>query len=97
MWAVLIMSILGVLAVLVITLVRPDVDNASLIGQVLGYLLPTTMALLAFLKSQETHSEVNSRMTEFVDTVNAKAGAIIDKTWADGVAEGRRMEAEARK
>jgi len=80
---------------LAITLVRPDKDNSGLIAQVLGYLVPSTMGLLSYLKSQETHLVVNSRMTEAMTTVHEKARAEIDKAWADGVAEGRRL-AESR-
>ncbi len=65
--AVVIMVLLGVVAVLVITALRPKEDNALLITTVLGFIAPTLAAIFAFMKSQETHSEVNGRLQAMVD------------------------------
>lgn len=80
--AVLIMSALGVAAVIAVTLMRPSQDNTVLIASIFGFLLPTTMALLAFMKSQETHLSVNSRLDAFLSEARLAAKA-------EGVAEGR--------
>jgi uncharacterized membrane protein YgaE (UPF0421/DUF939 family) len=64
--AVLVMSMLGVIAVVAVTIIRPDKDNTTLIAAMIGFLTPTTMALLAFMKSQETHKAVNGRLDAFI-------------------------------
>jgi hypothetical protein len=59
---------------------------------VFSVITPTTVALLAFLKAQETHLSVNSRLDAFM--ANAKLAA-----HAQGVTEGRlagRLAADAR-
>lgn len=63
--AVVVMALIGVIAVVLIVLIRPDKDNSVLIATIGSFILPTTVALLAFMKSQETHVVVNSRMDEF--------------------------------
>lgn len=71
--AVLVMSLLGVGAIIGITLMRPDKDNTTVIASLVGFLAPTTMALLAFMKSQETHKAVNGRMDKFIKAAVAFA------------------------
>lgn len=58
----------------VVSVVRPGQDNAALITAIFGFLTPTTLSLLAFMKSQETHLAVNSRLTQFIE--NAKQANI---------------------
>lgn len=73
--AVLIMALIGVLGVVGVTYLRPGEDNTVLIGLVLGFLAPTTLSLLAFMKSQETHLSVNSRLDDFIrNAENAARG-----------------------
>jgi hypothetical protein len=64
--AVLFMTLLGVVAILVLTALKPATDNTLLIATVIGFLTPTTLSLMAFMKSQETHLMVNSRLAEFM-------------------------------
>lgn len=71
--AVAFMSLLVVIAVLLITFLRPDKDNSTLITLVIGSLVPTTGTILAFMKSQETHLSVNSRLDEFMKTAKVSA------------------------
>lgn len=71
--AIVAMAGLGVGGVVLITLLRPDKDNAVLIAAVLGFLAPTLMGLLAFMKSQETKLLVNGRLDAMVE--NAKTAA----------------------
>lgn len=80
--AVVVMTSLGVVGVVAITVARPTSDNTALIGLVLGFLAPTTLSLLAFMKAQETHLSVNSRLDAFM--ANAKLAAR-----AEGITEGR--------
>lgn len=73
--AVVVMSGLGIVSVLAITLMKPEQDNTVIIASVFGFLLPTTMALLAFMKSQETHLSVNSRLEAFINEARELARA----------------------
>lgn len=67
--AVLVMVGMGVGSVIGVTLLRPGQDNTLLVAAVFGFLAPTTMALLAFMKSQETHSAVNGRLDTLLKAV----------------------------
>lgn len=80
--AVVIMMLVGVAAAVAITFARPTTDNTLLIGSVFGFLLPTTLSLLAFMKAQETHLSVNSRLDAFMTQARLEAHAL-------GVSEGR--------
>lgn len=90
--AVVLMMFFGVTAISVISVLRPEKDNTLLITSIVGFLTPTTLSLLAFMKAQETHLSVNSRLDAFMS--NAKMAA-----HAQGLDEGRvqgRMEADRR-
>lgn len=76
------MMIIGVGGVVTISLARPNQDNTSIITTILGFLAPTTLSLLAFMKAQETHLSVNSRLDAFMR--NAELAARVQ-----GVIEGR--------
>lgn len=80
--AVVAMAGLGVFGVVLITLLRPDKDNALLIASVLGFLTPTLMALLAFMKSQETKLLVNGRLDAMMESAKTAA-------FHEGVAHAR--------
>jgi hypothetical protein len=80
--AVVLMMIIGVGGVVTISLARPNQDNTSIITTILGFLAPTTLSLLAFMKAQETHLSVNSRLDAFMR--NAELAARVQ-----GVIEGR--------
>lgn len=56
----------GLSASLVIIMLRPMTDALLVVGGVSGTLAPTTLALLAFMKSQEVHLSVNSRLDAFM-------------------------------
>jgi len=80
--AVVVMAALGVLAVVAITLIRPDQDNTALLATVIGFVAPTTFSLMAFMKAQETKLSVNGRLDALM--ANAKHVA-----YAQGLSEGR--------
>jgi hypothetical protein len=86
--AVVVMMTLGVVGVVAVTIARPTTDNTLLIASILGFLAPTTLSLLAFMKSQETHLSVNSRLDAFM--ANARSAAR-----AEGVNEGRTQGRES--
>lgn len=54
------LAVLSVIAVLAVTAIRPDVDNTNLITNIMSILLPTTLALLAFLKSTENATSIHA-------------------------------------
>jgi hypothetical protein len=80
--AVVLMAIIGVVGVVIVTIARPGQDNTIVIGGILGSLAPTTISLLAFMKAQETHLSVNSRLDAFMKNATIAARA-------DGLLEGR--------
>lgn len=65
-WAVVVLTLIGALLVTAILLIRPQADAMDVIGKVLTGLTPTIMGTLAYLKSQETHLMVNSRLDAFI-------------------------------
>lgn len=85
-WAVVIMALFGVVTILGIITLRPSQDNDMLIGSVIGFLMPTTVSLLALMKAQETHLSVNSRLDAFMKSAE-------DLGHAKGVTEGRAEKA----
>jgi len=90
--AVVVMIEIVVIAVTVIAVMRPEKDNTSLYALIMGSVGPTTLALLAFMKAQETHLSVNSRLDQFI----RNAGEIAR---AEGEAVGRaagRIDADQR-
>lgn len=89
------MTLIGVIAVITVFAFRPDKDNSTLIVAILGFVAPTTAALLAFLKAQETHVIVNSRMDEFKRELQNAALLQATTARAEGVAAGREAGREA--
>ncbi len=73
--AVVTMIVVVIIAVTLIAVIRPDKDNSSLYVLILGSIGPTTISLLAFMKSQETHLSVNSRLEQFIRNADRAARA----------------------
>jgi hypothetical protein len=86
--AVVAMMMVGVAGVVTVEVLRPTADNLALNASILGFLAPTTLSLLAFMKSQETHLSVNSRLDAFM--ANARMAA-----HAQGINEGRQQGRDA--
>ncbi len=77
--AVLIMAVLGVAAIVTLTVMRPKEDNVVIITLILGFLAPTTLSLLSLMKAQEatnvateTHKIVNSELEKWKKDFAAK-------------------------
>jgi len=79
--AVVAMSFASVMAVSLVSIFRAG-DNTAIITAIVGLTAPTIFSLLAFMKAQETHLSVNSRLDAFMK--NARYAA-----HAQGVEEGR--------
>ncbi len=73
--AVVLMVLGGVLGSVVINVFRSTQDNTLVIAAIFGFLAPTTLSLLAFMKAQETHLSVNSRLDGFINNAAAAANA----------------------
>lgn len=80
--AVVIMMTLAITGSVSLLIFRPEQDNSSTIGLIFGFLSTTTLSLLAFMKSQETHLSVNSRLDQFIESAKKIARA-------EGSIEGR--------
>lgn len=73
--AIVIMALVAIMAIVLVAVLRPAVDNTPLYVLILGSIGPTTLALLAFMKSQETHLSVNSRLDQFIKNADRSARA----------------------
>lgn len=84
-WAVIILMLFAVILIMTIIQMRPTVDPIIIIGAVMTAMTPTTAAVLALMKAQETHLSVNSRLDEFMNQ-HAKAAR------SEGLMEGITQE-----
>lgn len=62
---VVLMTLIGMIAVIMVLWLRPDSDNTNLIAILLGMIVPTTASIMAIMKSQETHLTVNSQLAQW--------------------------------
>lgn len=85
--AVIAMVGIAFVAIVVIMVMLPERDNMPLIGIIMGFLAPTTLSLLAFMKAQETHLSVNSRLDGFMR--NAESAALV-RGQLEGLTAGAR-------
>ncbi|MDD5199254.1 MAG: hypothetical protein PHC88_05570 [Terrimicrobiaceae bacterium] len=83
--AVVLMTLLALSAIVAITVMRPTQDNTAIMALIISATAPTTLALLAFMKAQETHLSVNSRLNDFMRTASELARA-------KGIAHGQALE-----
>ena len=65
-WAVVILTTVAAVLVLVIVWLRPKADALDVVAQVAKGLAPTVAGVMAYLKAQETHLSVNSRLDAFM-------------------------------
>jgi len=82
--AIVFMAFLGTVAILVLTKLRPNQDNSVLITAVIGFLGTMTGTILTFMKAQETHLSVNSRLDAFMASAK-QVGHL------EGKEEGRKL------
>lgn len=73
--AVIILATVGMIVAAVILVMRPDSDPLVVSGIVAGLIMPTTLSLLSFMKAQETHLSVNSRLEQFIENAEKAAHA----------------------
>lgn len=87
--AIVSMVLIAVIALVAVTIIRPDQDNSTLYVLILSSIGPTTLGLLALMKStetvrvaqethqvaQETHLSVNSRLDQFIRNADRSARA----------------------
>jgi hypothetical protein len=78
--SIVVMVLIGILGIAAIVSLRPDTDFLIVSAAVFGFITPTTLALMTFLKAQEasnqakeTHLAVNSRLDAFIKQSSAAA------------------------
>lgn len=86
--AIVAVLLIGVVGVVLVTVLRPDLDPLAISAVIFGFLTPTTLSLMSYLKAQETHLAVNSRLDDLIDNAK-KAAEAVGK-------EAGRKESEAR-
>lgn len=76
--AILALAALSIIAVVAITALRPDTDNTNLMANVMSILLPSALALLAFLKSFENSNAIHGSAEAVEETkVIAKESKVL--------------------
>jgi hypothetical protein len=65
--------LISTIAIFGVFIVRPDKDNTALIAIICASITPTSAAILALMKAQETHMVVNSRFDKVVEAAKAVA------------------------
>ena len=71
----------------------PQADPLAVCASVFGLLSSTTLSLLAFMKSQQTHLSVNSRLDDFISTSSLAAHAEGQaQGMKEGMAIGKRLD-----
>ena len=88
--AVVVMVFIAITAIVIVATVRPNEDNVAIYTLIVGSIVPTTTALLAFMKAQETHLSVNSRLDQFI--LNADRSARAEGELAGRAAESKDRE-----
>jgi len=92
-FAVCVMIALGAALSIGIILLRPQADPLAVCASVFGLLSSTTLSLLAFMKSQQTHLSVNSRLDDFISTSSLAAHAEGQaQGMKEGMAIGKRLD-----
>jgi len=64
--SVVILVVSGLVFSAIVIWLRPQYDPLVILGGVMGVMAPTIAAVLAYLKAQETHLKVNSRLDAFM-------------------------------
>jgi hypothetical protein len=65
--------LISTLAIFGVIVLRPDKDNTGLIAIICGSIAPTSAAILALMKAQDTHLIVNSRFDKVIEATKAIA------------------------
>jgi len=66
LYTTVIIILISAVFFLALLYLRPQIDAVALLGNIAQAALPTIAAVAAYLKSQETHLSVNSRLTDFL-------------------------------
>lgn len=76
--AIILLGICTMASIVVITILRPEQDNTSIIATIVGFATPLMLGILS-LMSRENHLSMNSRLDQLIDntrTVARMEGAI---------------------
>lgn len=75
--AVVIMSALGVLAIMVVNYLAPTKDNTNIDTMIIGFLAPTILSLLTTMKSADNAAKLESMHTD-LQANSAMTGSMVD-------------------
>lgn len=90
--AIVVMAAITIVPIVAIAIARPGADNSSLYVMIIGFSTSTTAAILALMKSQETHLSVNSRLEQFIRNADRAArseGELVGRAAGRASAEAR--------
>lgn len=101
-------AVAGVLIAIGVFVSRPEQENVTLLTFVVGFTLTVLASVMAYLKAQETHLSVNSRLDEMVRNARLAAhaeglaqgkvkGAAAANTRTDAIKEKRRRPSKERR
>jgi len=88
-WAVIVLSGLGVASIIALALAQPGQDHSATINLILGLLMPSVVALLA-AAVRENHLAMNSRMSEMLrlqKKASLAEGELLGRAKADAMTE----------
>lgn len=63
--AMVVMALITIVAILLVTMMRPSSDNFQVLTMIIGFAGTITAAIMSMIKSQETHLTVNSQYTQW--------------------------------
>jgi hypothetical protein len=72
--SILVLSALGVIAIITVFAIRPDKDNTAVIATILGFLFPAVTAFIA-ASVREMQQSINGRLTQMLELVKVASKA----------------------
>ena len=73
-WAAVALSIATIIAIAAVTIARPEKDSTGIITTLLGFVVPSVLALIG-AAVQQVHLAVNSRLTQLINLTARSAKA----------------------
>ncbi len=95
-WAVVVMAGIAGAMFGIILWLRPNADPLAVAGIVTTMTLPTITGVLSYMKAQETHRNVNSRLDAWIEASGKLARAEGEKKGAADEVMRRKEEDERR-
>lgn len=83
--SIIALAVIGAGTIVIVSLLRPKEDNTALIASILGFIAPTTAALLALVKSTQAGAAVQELRLD----VNHRLSQLLEQTAKAAKSEGR--------